>query len=71
MGMSMHASASRQEHAAPRMIQNADFWRRCASVARKVASKLEDDGAIARTLQIGKQCERRAREAKERRRKTR
>ena len=66
----MHVSASGREHtriAEPRITKGVDFWRRCAKVARKVAHALNDGPAIARTLEISRQYERLAREAKKRR----
>jgi hypothetical protein len=68
----MQVSASGREH--PRttahITKNVDFWRRCAKVARKVAHALNDGPAITRTLEIGRQCDRLAREVKEGRRET-
>jgi hypothetical protein len=65
----MQASASGREWprtAPPRITENADFWRRCADVALKVAYKLKDGPAVARTLEIRRQYERFARQAEER-----
>lgn len=63
----MQVSATRREHTRttePRITKNVDFWRHCAKVARKVAHALNDGPAITRTLEIGRQYERLAREAK-------
>lgn len=69
----MQVSASGREQTRttePRITKNVDFWRHCAKVARKVAHALNDGPAITTTLEIGKQYERLARQAKESRRKT-
>lgn len=65
----MQVSASGREYprmAPPSIAENADFWRRCADVALKVAYKLKDGPAIVRTLEIRRQYERFARQAEER-----
>jgi len=65
----MQASASGREYpriAPPRITENADFWRRCADIALKVAYQLKDGPAIVRTLEIRRQYERFARQAEER-----
>lgn len=60
----MQVSARGYEHtgtAVPRITKNVDFWSHCATVAREVAQALNDGPAIARTLEIGEECERLAR----------
>ena len=69
----MQASAMRSDHSmavAPRITEDAAYWRRRADEALEVAYELRSGLAITRMLDIGRQYERLARQAEERERET-
>jgi hypothetical protein len=55
---------------APRITEDADYWRRRADEALEVAYELRDGPSITRMLEIGRRYERFARQAEQRERET-